>query len=140
MKTTANIRFASLAGLFFLSLVALVLATGSGYAPAMNVAGAGAGGGEATLGAFVPSGDLAAAVIKHDQLDQLAAFAAPASTTETAASGGFSTTTWVIIAVVLALLVIAAWLLLRQRSWSSSASRGERFCSLHPEDARCAAG
>jgi hypothetical protein len=138
MKTTANIRLASLAGLFFLSLLVLVLAAGS--VPAMNIAGSGAGGGGTTLGTVVPAGDLAAAVIKHDQLDRLAAFAAPASTTETAASGGLSTTTWVIIAVVVALLAIAAWLLLRQRSWATAASRSERFCSLHPDDVKCAAG
>jgi hypothetical protein len=139
MKTRANIRFASLAGLLLLSLVALVLAAGT--APAMNAAGTGIGGGGATIGAITPPADLAAAVVRHNQLDRVAAFAAPASTIQTAASGGLSTTTWVVIGVVVAMLAIAAWLLLRQRSRSGTAtSRSAAYCSLHPEDVRCTAG
>jgi hypothetical protein len=139
MKTTANIRFASLAGLFLLSLVALVLAAGS--VPAMNASGAGVGGGAATVGAFVPPAELAAALVRHNALDRVAAYAAPASTTQTVASSGLSTTSWVIIAVVVAMLAIVAWLLLRQRSRpGSAASRSAAFCSLHPDDVRCAAG
>lgn len=141
MKTTTNIRFASLAGLFLLSLVALVLAAGPGTAPAMTAAGAGTGGGVATIGAFVPPAELEAAIVRHNQLDRVAAYAAPASTTQTAATGGLSTTTWVIIAVVVAMLAIAGWLLLRLRSRpGTAASRSSSFCSLHPEDVRCTAG
>jgi hypothetical protein len=139
MKTTANIRFASLAGLFLLSLVALALAAGA--TPAINAVGAGVGGGAATVGAYVPPAELAAALVRHNQLDRVAALAAPAATTQTAASSGLSTTTWVIIAVVVAMLAIAAWLLLRQRSRPGSAtSRSAAFCSLHPDDSRCVAG
>jgi len=140
MKTTANIRFASLAGLLLLSL--LVLATVAiEAAPAMNVGGSGVGGGVTTVGVFVPPAELDAALIRHGQLDRVAAYAAPASTTKAASSGGISTTTWVILAVVVAMLAVVAWLLLRQRSRSRFAtSRSTAFCSLHPEDARCAAG
>ena len=122
MKTTANIRFASLAGLLLLSLLALVLAVGLEAAPAMNAVGAGDGGGVTTVGAFAPPAELDAALVRHGQLDRVAAYAAPASTTQTAASGGLSTTTWVILAVVVAMLAIAAWLLLRQRSRPSTAA------------------
>jgi hypothetical protein len=140
MKTTANIRFAVLAGLSTISLLVLVLAVGLEAAPAMRVAGAGVGGGATTVGAFVPPAELDAALVRHGQLDRVAAFAAPAPSTQTAASGGASTTTWVIIAVVVAMLAIAAWLLLRQRSRPRSAtSRSSSFCSLHPEDVRCTA-
>jgi hypothetical protein len=141
MKTTANIRLAALAGLSTLSLLVLVLAVGLEAAPAMYVAGAGVGGGTTTVGTFVPPAQLDAALVRHGQLDRVASYAAPASTTQTAASGGVSTTTWVIIAVVVAMLAIAGWLLLRQRGRPrDSASRSAAFCSLHPEDARCPAG
>jgi hypothetical protein len=141
MKTTANIRFASLAGLFLLSLLVLVLAAGPEAASAMNAGGAGAGGGATTVGAFVPPAELGAALVRHGQLDRVAAYAAPASTTQAASSGGISTTTWVILAVVVAMLAIAAWLLLRRRGRPATvASRSAEFCSLHPGDARCTGG
>ncbi len=95
----------------------------------------------ATVGVFVPPAELDAALIRHGQLDRVAAYAAPASTTQAASSGGISTTTGVILAVVVAMLAIAAWRLPRQRSRPRSAtSRSNAFCSLHPEDARCTAG
>jgi hypothetical protein len=140
MKTTANIRFASLAGLSLLSLLVLA-AVVLEAAPAMNVAGAGSGGGATTVGAFVPPAELDAALVRHGQLDRVAAYAAPASTTQAVSAGGISTTTWVVLAVIVAMLAIAAWLLLRQRSRPGSAtSRSAAFCSIHPEDVRCAAG
>ena len=107
----------------------------------MTAAGAGTGGGVATIGAFAPPAELNAALVRHGQLDRVAAYAAPASTTQTAATGGLSTTTWVIIAVIVAMLAIGAWVLLRQRSRPGrAAAQSSAFCSLHPEDVRCTAG
>jgi hypothetical protein len=141
MKTTANRRFAIPAGLFLFSLLVLVLATGLEVAPAMNADGAGAGGGSATLGTVAAPADLAAALVRHNQLDRVAAYAAPASTVQAASSGGVSTTAWVIIAVVVAMLAIVGWLFLRRRSRpGTAASQSTQFCSLHPEDMRCSAG
>jgi hypothetical protein len=141
MKTTANIRLASLAGLVLLSLLVLVLAAGAQIAPAVSGDGAGAGGGATTASGQVPPAQLQAATVKHAQVDLVAAYGRPTGAAPADSSGGVSTTTWVIIAVVAAMLAIGAWLLLRQRSRSGTvASRSAAFCSLHPDDARCAAG
>jgi hypothetical protein len=139
MKTTANIRFASLAGLVLLSLLVLVLAAGAQIAPAASGDGAGASG--TTAGDQVPPAQLQAASVKHDQIDRIAAYGQPTADAPADSSGGISTTTWVIIAVVVAMLAIGAWVLLRQRSRPGrAAAQSPAFCSLHPEDVRCAAG
>ena len=137
MTTTLRQRSVIFAGLLLCSLI--VLAMGLENSLAITPAGAGTGGGSGVSLTSASSSQAQVALLKHGQLDRADAAVAPATTVELASTDGTSTTTWIVIAVALAALLVGVWAFLRRRSGPEVAPSDGAFCTLHPEDAKCAA-
>ena len=111
MTTTVSRRFVILAGSLLISL--LVLATSVATSQAIITAGAGVGGGEASL--TLPTQDEARLALLQQGPDRVHPAAAPAATVETASTGSTATALWIVVAVLLAALTISVWALARRR-------------------------
>jgi hypothetical protein len=142
MKTTAQRRFAGLAGLLLLAL--LIVAVSVPAALATNAAGSGSGGvsyswARAASGptdvAAAPAGTLGRGGVAAPIA---AAAPAPVAAASEPASSGLSSTQWILIGVAAAIAAgLVTWALVSRRRRLAAST--ERYCALHPSDALCGA-
>jgi len=136
MNATAYVRSAVVAGLVLLSLLVFLISLAS--APALTIAGTGAGSG-VTGATSVPPALAAAAQVKEAQIDRVATDAGPVTVPARTApsTGSTPTALWVVLAVGV-VVALGVWLVGRRSGRAATAGSQAAYCRLHPDDVRCA--